>query len=85
MRNLFKNDPNIKNYAHDERIFEQGEPGETMFVIMDGEIDIFCKGISIAKAMPGETLGEMSLVDKEARSATAIALTPCKLVEDDDK
>ena len=66
------------------KIFEQGEPGETMFVIMDGGIDILCKGKSIAKAMPGEILGEMSLIDKEARSATAIALTPCKLVEMDE-
>lgn len=36
-----------------------------MFVILDGEIDILCEGISIVKAIPGETLGEMSLVDKE--------------------
>ena len=55
-----------------------------MFVIMDGEIDILGKGKSIAKAMPEETLGEMSVVDKEARSATAIALTPCKLDEVDE-
>jgi CRP-like cAMP-binding protein len=85
IRNLFKNNENIKDYSSGDIIFEQGKPGEYMYVIMEGEVDIQCSGRSVAKAVPGETLGEMALVDKEYRSATAIALTDCKLVEVDER
>jgi CRP-like cAMP-binding protein len=84
MRNLFKNDTNVKNYEAGDVIFEQDKPGENMYVIMDGEIDIQCNGQSIAKANPGETIGEMALIDNQSRCATAVALTPCKLVEVDE-
>ena len=84
IRNLFKSDSNVKNYEAGEVIFKQDMPGNNMFVIMDGEIDIKCNGQSIAKANPGETIGEMALIDNKFRCATAVAMTPCKLVEVDE-
>jgi CRP-like cAMP-binding protein len=85
IRNLFKNDTNIFEYSPADTIFEQGTPGDKMYVIMDGTVDIQCNGKSIAKAGPGETIGELALVDKEYRCACAVSIDKTKLVEIDER
>jgi CRP-like cAMP-binding protein len=71
---------NVESYEAGKIIFEEGKPGEHMYVIMDGEVDIRVKGISIYRAGAGELVGEMALIDSERRSATAVALENTRLV-----
>ena len=71
---------NVETHGAGETIFEEGKPGEHMYVIMDGEVDIQVKGKSIYRAAAGELVGEMALIDSERRSATAIALKDTRLV-----
>jgi CRP/FNR family cyclic AMP-dependent transcriptional regulator len=63
-----------------KNIFTVGEPGEMMYVIKEGEVEVIVNGKVVDTVGPGGILGEMALIDKHPRSATATAKTDCKLV-----
>lgn len=77
---MFKDSDKTQNYSEGAFIFHQGEPGASMYVILEGEVDILLNDIVIATFKPGDTMGEMALIDEEPRSASAFAKTDCKLV-----
>lgn len=58
-------------------LFNEGEPGNTMYVLMEGSATVVVAGHVIEVAEPGSLLGEMALVDSSVRSATAIARSNC--------
>jgi len=66
-------------------IFARGEPGDVMYVIVEGEAQITIDGKLMETVYSGGILGEMALIDAGARSATAIAKTQCVLVPIDEK
>ena len=63
-------------------IVRQGDPGESVYVICDGRVEVRVHseqdGTSaeavVAWLMPGDAVGELSLLDGDARSATCVAL-----------
>ena len=66
-------------------IFEEGELGDSLYVIVQGEVEVArrdAKGAPRLLATLGqpEFFGEMSLIDKEYRSATVKAKTDCELL-----
>jgi CRP-like cAMP-binding protein len=61
-------------------VFREGEPGEVMYIVQQGEVDILLRDHLLETVGPGGILGEMALIDTTSRSATAIAKTDCKLV-----
>lgn len=68
-----------------EMLFEQGQPGETMYVIQEGELKVFTLGAGGREMVldilgPNDVLGELSLLDGKARSAYARATTDCTLL-----
>lgn len=70
----------------DEVLMRKGERGDSLFLIHDGWVKIVTedsKGdeLIINKCGPGETIGEMSLLDGSPRSATVIALTASEVFE----
>ena len=71
-------------YEPDEVIFREGDTGETMFIIQEGEIRIHKrvrdKEATLAVLKDGDFFGEMAIIDKEPRSAGATALTESKLI-----
>ena len=67
-------------YTAGQPIFTAGQPGDTMYVVKEGEVEVVINGKVIDTVGPGGILGEMALIDKRPRSATAIAKTDCKLV-----
>lgn len=66
-------------------IFHEGEPGEAMYVILEGIVQILVGGRRIATASPGGIIGEMAMISRQPRSATAIAETHCTLVPIDEQ
>ncbi len=52
----------------------EGTPGDEMFVIVDGRIELTKEGAPITEMGPGDHLGEMALIEQVPRSATARAL-----------
>ena len=61
-------------------LFNEGEPGKTMYVLMEGSAAVVVAGQVVEVAGPGALLGEMALVDSSVRSATAIARSDCRLL-----
>lgn len=77
---MFKDSDKTQNYSEGKFIFHQGEPGASMYVILEGEVDILLNDRVIATFKPGHIVGEMALIDEEPRSASAFAKTDCKVV-----
>jgi len=61
-------------------IMREGEPGEEMFILLEGELAITVQGRHIDTLGPGMILGEMAMVDDRPRSATATAATAADLI-----
>ncbi|MBI2395671.1 MAG: cyclic nucleotide-binding domain-containing protein [Deltaproteobacteria bacterium] len=56
-------------------IVRQGDPGQEIFIIVDGQVGVERDGVQIAELVSGGHFGEMSLVDDAPRSASVRALT----------
>jgi CRP-like cAMP-binding protein len=78
--NLFQNDPNRDTYTAGQTIFSEGEPGNIMFGVVEGEVEITLRGMQLDTVGPGGIFGELALVDESPRSATAVARTTCEVV-----
>lgn len=65
-------------------LFQEGSHDASLCVIAEGEINILKEGPQgnkvVATLGPGKMVGEMSLLDGEPRSATAVAVTPVCLL-----
>jgi CRP/FNR family cyclic AMP-dependent transcriptional regulator len=67
------------SYPAGARIFEYGEPGDSLYVIRSGTVEIFFRDdtgekIILETAGPGDMFGELSLLDGGPRTASAIVL-----------
>lgn len=67
-----------RRYKQGETVFKRLAPGEGMFIILSGTIEIFTENKSgnkniLAVLNDGEFFGELSLLDSDTRSATALA------------
>lgn len=63
-----------------EKIFHAGEPGDAMYFIHKGQVDIVSgEGKLLATLSPGSFFGEMALLNNSARSATAVTRDFCDL------
>ena len=63
-----------------ELLFEAGEVGDSLFVVVAGSVDVIRGGSLIARLGPGESVGEMAALDWEPRSAAVRASEPTHLV-----
>jgi CRP/FNR family transcriptional regulator, cyclic AMP receptor protein len=76
----------LRPLAAGETLFKTGEPGESLFVVRSGEVELFIKDtagqkILLAIASANEVFGELALLDRGPRTATALALTDSELLE----
>ena len=76
---LFRQESNTVQLASGDFLFREGEKGEKMYVLLEGEVDIFLGDFVLETAGPGTLLGEMALIDDSPRTANAVAKTPAKL------
>jgi uncharacterized membrane protein len=68
-----------------QTLFEAGEPGESMFIVRSGSIELYIKDtagqkIVLTVAEEGQLFGELSMLDSGPRTATAVALTDAELL-----
>jgi CRP-like cAMP-binding protein len=77
---LFRNETDFKAVDAGTTLFAEGDTGEAMFVILEGEVELSIRGHKVETLGPGEIFGEMALVDSNPRVATAVATTACRLV-----
>lgn len=82
---LFRHVDNALRYAPGAVIFSEGEPGDLMYAVVEGQVEIRCGDRLIERTDAGGVIGELALIDRAPRSATAVAATPCLLVPIDEK
>jgi hypothetical protein len=67
-------------------IFREGDPGDHLYLIVHGRVNIVHGQSILAELGPGECFGEMALLDQSPRSAMAVAATDldCMVLARDD-
>ncbi|RMH42484.1 MAG: cyclic nucleotide-binding domain-containing protein [Deltaproteobacteria bacterium] len=75
-----------REYAKNDTIFSEGDVGDTFYLILSGAVRIsrIVPGMgeeALAVLRPPAYFGEMSLIDDDPRSATAIVHERCTLFE----
>jgi small-conductance mechanosensitive channel len=67
-----------------ERLVRQGDPGEDLYVILEGSVDVQVEVGGLSKIVntlhKGQFFGELSLLTGEPRSATVVAKTPLRVL-----
>jgi CRP/FNR family transcriptional regulator, cyclic AMP receptor protein len=78
------NPAGLKVFKANSLIFLEGDPGDEMYIIKKGKIKIMRREgahtVHLATLGPGSVIGEMSLLDKCPRSATAKTLEETHLI-----
>jgi len=69
-----------KEYGAGEVIFLKGDPGDALYVILGGEVEIVDDARALAVLSQGDMFGEMALISREPRSAGARALSSTSLL-----
>jgi CRP-like cAMP-binding protein len=82
---IFQKQPDPKGFSAGQVIFEEGQPGNEMYGIIEGEVDIVVNGKVIETIEMGEVFGVGVLVGVEKRTYTAIAKVNSKLGFLDEK
>ena len=76
----------LRRFSVDEVLMRKGDPADSFYLILEGHLKIVttdARGdeIIINKVGPGETIGELALVDERPRSAGAVALENVEALE----
>ena len=82
---LFRNARDFEPYPAGHVVFRTGDPGSTMYVVKEGEVEIIINDKVVETVGPGGVIGEMALIDARPRSATVVAKTDCQLAPIDEK
>ncbi|HET6613150.1 MAG TPA: cyclic nucleotide-binding domain-containing protein [Kofleriaceae bacterium] len=69
-----------REYGPGDKIISEGEPGETMYVVMSGKIDLHHEDVTVATLGKGQHFGEMSLIDRTTRSLSATAADESRVI-----
>src|SRR3954451_1199031 len=68
----------VVHFAAGQIIFRYGDPGDSIYVISSGEVEVFFKNdtgerIVLEVATRGDFVGELSMIDGGTRSASVVA------------
>lgn len=77
---ILRNEPDSRTFKTGETIFKEGAPGDNMYAVLDGEVEIR-KGDRVLETVSrGGVFGEMALIDEKTRSARAVVKSDCRIV-----
>ena len=82
---LFRHETDLKVLSAGDALFEAGEPGDVIYVLMTGVVEIIVHKSVVEIAEAGAMLGELALIDEVPHSATVIAKSDCSLFAIDRK
>lgn len=66
-----------ERFGPEEHILTEGHPGEALYIITRGEVDILKGNRRILRLGPRSSLGGVSLLDQKPHAASAVAVTDC--------
>jgi len=65
-----------ERYHEGAKIVREGEDGDSMYVLVEGQADVIRDDRTVDRLLPGDFFGEISLLDGGPRTATIVADTP---------
>jgi len=71
--------PAIRKISEGHALVEQGEPGDTLFLLLDGVVAVDVDGEVLAHLGPGAVLGERAVLEGGVRTSTVRAATRCRV------
>jgi Cyclic nucleotide-binding domain len=80
-RDLLRSDAKLprRKLKQDERLVEQGDSGDELYLLLDGVLAAVVDGQEIGQVGPGAVLGEGAIVGEGTRTATLRACTPARV------
>ena len=66
--------------AAEERVYEKGVIGRTMYIVADGRVRVHDEDHTFAELGVGELFGKLTTLDPEQHSATVTALNDTRLL-----
>ena len=73
--------PKIRKLKEGAALIEQGEEADEIYLLLDGVLQVDVDGEEIAELGPGALIGERAVLEGGRRTATLIAVSPCKVAE----
>ena len=67
--------PDIRKVAAGKTLTEQGQPGNELFMLVDGVVSVEVDGKALADLGPGAVLGERAVLEGGLRTSTLRAVT----------
>lgn len=62
-------------------LFHEGDPGDALYLVIDGTLNVEKDGVLIVTRSQGELVGEMALLDDTSRSSDVIAASDATLLK----
>ena len=73
-------DQSLVKYERESVIMREGQAGVLMYVVLEGRVAVSIQGKLVERVGPGGVFGEMALVERTPRLASAVAETACTLL-----
>ena len=75
----------LLSYSTGHAVFNYGDPGNALYIVRSGEVEIFVKNdqgekIVLETSQPGDIFGEVALLDGGSRTAWVVALSDVELL-----
>ena len=77
---LFRHQVDLQTVPAGQVLFKEGERGNFMYFLMSGTAEIIVRNRVMETAVAGTIVGEMAIIDDNARSATVVAKSDCKFL-----
>jgi hypothetical protein len=71
--------PDVRNVKQGKNLVEQGQPGDELFLLLDGVLQVIVDGEPVAEVGPGAIVGELAILEGGMRTGTLHALTKCRV------
>ena len=71
--------PDVRRLAEGTVVTQQGEPGNELFLLLDGMLAVEIDGVALTEVGPGAVLGERAILEHGLRTSTLRAITPVRL------
>jgi len=75
----------VRQFIANQYVFREGEPGDKMYVLVSGLVEIRQtrdgQEKTLVQMKPGDCFGEMAIIDSGPRSADAFVVATCMVIE----
>jgi CRP/FNR family transcriptional regulator, cyclic AMP receptor protein len=70
-----------ESFAAGAKIFDEGDAADRVYLVKEGGVELTTGANHVLEIVgPGGIFGEMAVIERDTRSATAVAQTDCELV-----